>query len=447
MKLHQLFIQATCPEEEAHTYSALELYLGLGSPSGWSSHRKGISTAYNPDYYNGNGTGEHQTLRLLDFPFFMVNRQELNTFVANPSAHLLRFFSYVIPETTQMRVILHPDALKQLPIIRKPDGMIHAYLTVATRTVLTAYDHAPLFLKLDYPGIIGRCPRRLDLPQLHTSTFFSHTLDEWSQAGFLSKTFGYLPESVGLLWKFAANQPAVGLIGREFVPRPHVNEHRFCIPFFALPSHDRAHPDEPSLLTQIIRLTTSTSRMPRDVFLHITALIFEAIRSLFQLGQSPNGNAPGKFRVVHDCHAQNVLLELNREGMPCRIVFRDFQHFYPVIFDDSSGVGTLVDRNPFCKILDLRTEPDYVQRKISQLIDHKLSMYTIRPLIDDFCENFECDRNILLGQVRHQFHTILAELHAILPKGRWYRRSDGMEYDQRGRIRLVQGEGMPLLRE
>ncbi len=334
MKLQQLFTHATCSEAEAHRYSTLELYLDPGSPSGWSSHREGISDAYNPDFYTGNGTGKHRGLRHLDFPFFVVNRKELDMFEANPSAHLRRFFSQADDEdeAAHWRVILHPDALKQLPITRIPDGFVHAYLTVATRTVLTAYENTPIFLKLDYPGIIGRCPRRLDLPQLYTSTFFSQTLDEWSEAGFLSETFGYLPESFGMLWKFNANQAAIGIIGREFVSRPHVDKHRICIPFFALPSHDYAGPDEPSLLTQIIQLNSSTSVKPHDIFLHITRLIFKAIQSLFAWGRTSDGTLT-KYRLIHDCHGQNLLLELDGQGMPDRIIFRDFQHMYPVVFD------------------------------------------------------------------------------------------------------------------
>ncbi len=186
--------------------------------------------------------------------------------------------------------------------------------------------------------------------------------------------------------------------------------------------------------------------MPRNVFLHITRLIFEAVQSLFAWGQTSNGTLT-KYRLMHDCHGQNLLLELDGKGMPCRIIFRDFQHMYPVVFDDSASVDGLVDRNPFVKILDLRMEPDYVPRKLSQLIDHKLGVYVIQRLIDEFCAHFECRRDMLIADIRSQFRTLLRELHVLLPKDRWYRRSDGMEYDKRGRIRLVQGEGVPLLRE
>ena len=448
MKFQELFTHTSCSETEARTYSALELYLNPGSPSGWSSHREGISTVYNPDFYTGNGAEKPRRLQILDFPFFVVDRQELEIFEANPSAHLRQFFSQTddTDEAAHLRVILHPDALRQLPIKRKPDGIIQAYLTVATRTVLTTYEHAPIFLKLDYPGIIGRCPRRLDRPQLHTSTFFSQTFDEWWDLGLFSDAFGYLPESFAMLWKFDADEDAVGLIGREFTPRPLVNDRRICIPFFALPSCNQACPDEPSLLTQIIRLNTSTTVTSRDVFLQITGLIFEAIQSLFAWGQTSDRTLT-KYRLIHDCHGQNLLLELDEQGKPRRVIFRDFQHIYPVVYDDSASVDSLVGHNPFAKILNLLMDPDYVPCKLSQLIDHKLGKYVIEQLVDEFCAHFDCDRDMLITEIRSQFLTLLGELHTLLPKDRWYRRSDGMEYDQYGRIRLVKGEGTPLLRD
>ncbi len=446
MKLYQLLMPTTCPETEARNYSALELYLNPGSPSGWSSHRKGISALYNPDFYSGNGSGQRRELQAPDFPFFLLDRQELDIFEAHPSPHLRRFFIQQAGTAKQFRVALHPDALKQLSIARPPDGMVQAYLTVATRTVLTAEGDTPIFLKFDYPGIIGRCPRRLGVAELHTSAFFSRTFDEWSKAGFFSKAFGYLPESLGLLWKFDPDQEAVGLIGREFLPRPFVKERRIRIPFFSLASRDRANPDEPSLLTQIVHLNSSASMTACDVFLQITGLIFQAIHSLFAWERTPDGGLT-KYRLAHDCHAQNILLELDSKGMPCRIIFRDFQHMYPVVFDDSAGMEGLLDRNPFAKILDLRMEPDYVPRKLSQLVDHKLGEYVIHPLIDEFCAHFGSRRESLIDEIRKQFHSQLGELHALLPQDRWYRCSDGMGYDRRGRIRLVQGEGIPLLRE
>ena len=118
-----------------------------------------------------------------------------------------------------------------------------------------------------------------------------------------------------------------------------------------------------------------------------------------------------------------------------------------MILDDEEHSAELVDQNPFAKILDICKEPGYVPRKISQLIDHKLGMYVIKQLVNEICANFECRQEGIIAQIRSQFREILVDLHGVLPKGTWYRRSDGMEYDALGRIRLVQGEGSPLLRE
>jgi hypothetical protein len=236
------------------------------------------------------------------------------------------------------------------------------------------------------------------------------------------------------------------MIGRETQVRPLLDERSIYIPFFALPTEDCSSPQDPTLLTQIICAHATGSVTPGDVLLHITGLIFEALGSLFERRPMAGASETDKFRVVHDCHGQNILLELDATGYPRRIVFRDFQHMYPVVLDEGDRADYLQAQNPFCKMLDTQQDPEHVRRKISQLVDCKLGVYVIERLVDDFAATFDCDRDDVIANIRQQFQDRLGLICEILPEGVWYRRSDGIELDEHGRIRLEQGPGKPLLR-
>lgn len=267
MELEYLLSCSGYTADWAQTYAELEIYLNPGSLSGWTSHRPGISERLNPDYYIKTAAASPQRLDPLSFPWYRPAEEYLCTLSANPSSQMRQFLKLQSADEG-LGIIIHPDAPKKLPINREPDGYIQAYLTGSTRTVLTTTEN-PVFLKLDYPGIIGRCPRRLEFPQLYQDTYFSNRFDEWSKAGLLTQQFGYLPETIGVAWKLDGGKAVVGMIGREAVPRPEIEPRGIYIPFFALPARDVSRPEDSSLLTQIIRRHTSTAITPQDVFLQI----------------------------------------------------------------------------------------------------------------------------------------------------------------------------------
>lgn len=445
MKLEHLLHSASSAEQWAQTFAWLEQYLNPGSPSGYSSHRVGISDEYNPDHHRQRGADLKLPPRPVHFPYYSVGQDDLQIMPANPSPELLRFLGDSATPGLPVRFVAHPDELKMRPICRKQEGEVAAYLTASTRTVLAATGD-PLFLKLDYSGMIGRCPRRLDLPELCQSAFFSTRLDAWSQAHLLSPSFAFLPESIGILWKSGADGSDIGMIARETQPRPQLADRSIYVPFFALYTPDCSSPQDPTLLVQIIRAHTTSGVTPHDLILHMTGLIFEAVHALLKRQRSGDRQRD-KFRNLADCHGQNLLLELDGAGYPRRVILRDLQHLYPLVLDDGDVVDYLDELNPFCKVLDMRREPGYVSQKASQLIDGKLGGYVIKPLLAEFAAHFGGTGAKITADVRAQFRHKLGLACEILPQGVWYRRTDGIELDARGRIRLEQGQGAPVLRE
>jgi hypothetical protein len=120
-----------------------------------------------------------------------------------------------------------------------------------------------------------------------------------------------------MLWRSAAGDTDIGMIDRETQPRPILDKRRGYVPFFAaLTTADCSSRQDPKLLAQIMRTPTTGSVTPGDLFLHITGLIFEALGLLFERRRMLNHRLFDKFRLLHDCHGQNVLLELDRTGYP-----------------------------------------------------------------------------------------------------------------------------------
>ncbi len=426
----------------AKRYAQCELYLNPGSPSGYSKVKEGISEPFNPMNYLPKPRAYYRRIEPLNFPWYWVDRSNLDYLEANPSSEMLEFLGKAQDgDNNKLKFVIHADAKDRLLPGHKPNGWTPAYLTAATRTVITASSH-PLFLKLHYDKMIGRCPRRLEQLDLQQSLFYSARFDEWSKAGLLSKTFAFLPETVGLLWR--TDNDTIGLIGREFIPRPAVEGQHIMIPFFALPTKDRGCRESPTLLTQIISWNSSAGCNPQDVFFHITRLIFESLQSLFARQERPGNNGADKCRLLHDSHAQNLLLEMDNKGYPQRVIFRDLSHLYPIVLDESDRID-FVQENLYGKVLDIRQNPGYTVKKMSQLIDCKLGVYVIKPLIANFATSFGYRRKDIVAEVRTQFRQVLGPICDVLPRGLWFQRK-GSDYDEHGRTILEEGKGLPLLR-
>jgi len=88
---------------------------------------------------------------------------------------------------------------------------------------------------------------------------------------------------------------------------------------------------------------------------------------------------------------------------------------YPVVLDEADRVDYLADKNPCCRVLDIRQEPGYVYKKISQLVDCKLGVYVIKRLVDEFTVSFECSQEDIIADVRGQFREKLGLIYEILP--------------------------------
>lgn len=213
----------------------------------------------------------------------------------------------VHPETWAAAGIEHLDELRRLP----RGEPIPVAPTASTRTVLAFPVPGMVphyFIKLHYPRLISRFNRRLRRKNIHNSVAVSGDMTHVH----LSK-FAYLADTLGFTYGGAQDTPADqdwGFLLREPVPRPF-EESRILVPCFALYAADRKHPDDPPLLVQFIE------RLGADPLSFVTDEIMVPIVECWARVARERG-------ILLESHAQNTLLEIDRNLTPKRIVHRDF---------------------------------------------------------------------------------------------------------------------------
>lgn len=206
--------------------------------------------------------------------------------------------------------------------------------TASTRTVLVMEadgDVPTHFIKLHYPFYISRFKRKLRRKDIHNAVAATREL-----ASITAPEFAYLPEIMGGI--FGAGEEAWGYLLREATAHPPVDG-RFLIPCFALYAGDTLDPGRAPLLVQLI------DHLQADP---ATFVVEELIGPIIECWS----------RVSHErglllqSHAQNLLLEVDDNLTPCRIVHRDLDVWIDLAVREEAGLS-----NPF---IDIALRPDKV---------------------------------------------------------------------------------------
>ena len=241
-----------------------------------------------------------------ELPCFLV--KNATVFTGNPSPNILKYFK----TDKGINFFLHPEMFKEEnPTIKnlikqRVERTIQVKPTASTRTVVCK--NLPFFLKLHLNKRISRHNRRLRASSVMHSILVSRDLD--AAISKMPSYFAYLPETVGVI--IGKGNDAIGMIVREMIPRPVIQEKRFILPYFALWSKDDFKESDPPLLVQLIIYHKEN---PKDFFLH---KIIEPVIKSWVWAAKERG-------ILLECHGQNTLLEFNDHLMPTRVVHRDFQ--------------------------------------------------------------------------------------------------------------------------
>ncbi|WP_342628617.1 IucA/IucC family protein [Nguyenibacter vanlangensis] len=367
---------------------SMERYVGLGTKT---YSPLAARTEAGPAYQPESGVAS------FDLVTVTVPRERVSVFQAAPAGHLAEY--YLRPDG--IRFAIHPatwvmegvkEGIAHLEDLRAlPRGAaIRVAPTASTRTVLTVGpEMAPHFLKLHYPVRISRFNRGLLRRNVQNSVAITA---EMAQAR--SERFAYLPETLG--FAFGTDEKAWGFLVREVIARPPIAG-RFLIPCFALYGRDIRAPDDPPLLVQMI------ARLRVDPAAFVVNEIIVPVIAFWCWG--------ARRGLLLESHAQNTLIEIDRDFRPRRIVFRDFD-----IWIDTEtrrrcdlglpfpGAGLVPDAG--------QSMEQYYSIVYDRFIGHNFFDY----LLDLLRRFYDVEEEVVRQRARAAFHQFFPEAQHFFPK-------------------------------
>lgn len=272
-----------------------------------------------------------------------------------------------IVSSEEQFIYIHPDLLNEetnptfydiLSIGDIEDGMT-VIPTSSSRTVrIKGTNH---FLKLHYPGVIGRLKRDLGELQLSFAIEITRVLNEVKQKGNLPDVFDFMPEYYGRVGK--TNDYEIGFLCREM---PLYNGSNYYIPAFSLFSSDHQSPKDDRLLVQLLR-----HHSDRPLSYLLNDICFPLIDSFFHCAFN--------LGLISEMHSQNVVFLFNNEWRTKKVLLRDFESI-DVDFSIREELG-LNEIEPCPENKKRRVEKEDYLKRHSFMFDHKLCEYLIDPLV------------------------------------------------------------------
>lgn len=261
-------------------------------------------------------------------------------------------------------IFIHPDWLlpQNIGIISEVGTVEEGVWVIPTSSSRTVHvDGSDVYIKLYYPGVIGRLNRILGFKQLISGIEITSIFKEARYNNKLPYYFDYMPESYGRLLRDGQNE--IGYIIRKL---PKTLKEYYLIPGFSLFSHDRNVPDAPQLLTQILERSYS----PKQFF--IEEICFKLIDMFFWCSFEEG--------LIPEMHSQNVVFAFNKKWEVEKLVLRDFESIdKDISIRRKLGKHINFEEYPYkCISSD---DKNYLKRH-SLMYDHKLGEYLLDPLVE-----------------------------------------------------------------
>lgn len=369
-----------------------ERFVNNGSPTGLTfSFSSSVCTS--PLYCSGS-------FRL---PFIEIPREEINLY-GN------QWFEYFSVNSNKILFPVHPDLVNLLnhkyykQTTWQPKHGIEATPTASPRTVLLLqepYEH--LFLKLDYPLILGRFTSKLFGPKLFVGPHICSYLSTLKSA----KPIYYLPEISALEATVYENNTVSGAILRLNevwrVNGKPVSAIKL-IPAFSLFGRDHFSGDFTPLVLNLLDHSQSISKQLLEKF------IYPVLDDFFTLSF--------EHGLIPEAQAQNFLFgycDLNSSPL---VVWRDFQGF----FRDESRAHSLLLMKELGEYHLIRSKNrSYAQKRRSYLYDWILGHYFFDPLIESVDQFCSIDINFVIEGIKERANSYLKLVEKnYLPNGYWY---------------------------
>ena len=300
--------------------------------------------------------------------------EKFNTTLATNPFHSDGFNLFQFKNGTMRQYGVLPSCIEKYGVLAHPDWVnncsfddiyltqtdLRAVPTSSSRTVRLENDS--YYIKMSYPGIIGRMYRVLEeqhiISALEVSSIFHNLVDNES----MPSSFAFLPEDSGCL--FVQNNFSTGYVVRNArAVGKNVDRIQYITPAFSLFSTDRGALEDPPLIIQIIRNKKVDQYLLEQIFFPLIDIYMTC--SLFE-GLNP------------EMHAQNILFGFNDEDDIVSLILRDMESV-----DKDSTIRKQLNKSPFSNQYKLISADDYNYKiKHSFMFDHKLGEYLIQELIN-----------------------------------------------------------------
>jgi len=357
----------------------LERQVNDGSPSGYSE-RNNTSPSTNPF------TAESFYL------IGLTNADEIINYGNLPTQFLGIDFLYA-----------HPDWATRIGDnidIISTDALVTP--TSSSRTV--KLKNSSYYLKLSYPGVIGRMQRDLTEMHIKSAIQISNIFKTLCNAKGMPDTFAYLPEEGGRLYKKGLFE--TGYVVRNSLPiGKRTNEIKYIIPAFSLFSRDRQNNLDTPLIVQILADKRDCSSFVLE------NLMFPLIDIYFTCSLTEGVNP--------EMHAQNLLIGFNENNEIVSLILRDLESV-----DKDLTIRKNLEKANFVNSYKCIKAEDYNYKiKHSFMFDHKLGEYFFDALIKCLSHHKMVDAMQIIRSLRLYVHSTYGNIiKEYFPEnGFWYK--------------------------
>lgn len=350
-------------------------------------------------------------------PVAKLSKNNVTIHLANPPTQLL--VKYIHENTVLFPV--HPqfhDA-RDVPFMEDmrnhhdPESSVHVTPTASTRSVIVLEDELPLHcLKLHCPARISRFNRKLDARDIAKSVSTSRELDRaFQEESTFPPLFGYLPESIGVF--IGEKEKGWGYLVREMTPRPVAPDakERTLLPMFSLYSLDTRETDssKPLLLVELI---TKSKLEPMQFILD--KVMLPIIESWCFLAKD--------LGILAQAHGQNIMLEVGKNNVPTRVVFRDLSSYMDRGARERKGLSNAgfplpgQTDDPEHSIIPPEKQIGLYSLVYDSFLGHHLFDYLAKAMF----ENYGIQKEILQEACRKKFHECFPTAEQHFPEQVYY---------------------------
>lgn len=300
---------------------------------------------------------------------------------------------------------LHPDWKNINVDFEVEDLELYVSPTSSSRTVKALW--SDFYIKLYYPGILGRISRELKKEHILSSIDVTLVLSDLIEREYCPQKLSFFPERGGCL--FHSKSIEIGYVIREAIPYGNVSQKiHALIPAFSLFAADRETNDLPIIIQLLNNKSNPIDYLLEQLIYPIIDIFFYC---LFQGG------------LLLEMHSQNFLIGIDDNCEITSIVLRDLESVdKDLTIMEKFNLKWKLQSYPYKCIYC--SQYNYLI-KHSFMYDHKLGEYFFDQLLACL-EKYglivsEKISNNIAEYVRHKYGVFLTNL---FPKNTWYKFSN-----------------------